>query len=209
MVKLTRMFPLLALIVGVVLSVLPAEGQAQIISGKGTGIDPGNPKDTAGVNVSGRHVGNIFPMGACAPSATVHAVVNTDPMAPFMGSDVSPFNMTPVLLPLVPAQSGPVANRCVYEIFETGTPRINLTLGATSGTSFYFTLLYRQGKYLGAGGAPTCPAGLPLPPRPVTVPLTTAFVVPGAAIMFSQNVVWLSLGRGNPQDCDYLKFPAP
>lgn len=202
MVKPTRMFPLLALIVGVVLSVLPAEGQAQIISGKGTGIDPGNPKDTAAVTINGQGDFGVDLFTSCPLSATVLAVVNTS--SALIGSDVFPFNDANVLpvLPLIESGSG----KCIYQV--VGPPRVYLALGDNPGpgTSFHFTLLYRQGKYVDPLDVPTCPTLLR--PLPVQVELTTAFALAGVGGSFTDTVDWLSRGRGNPQDCDYLKFPA-
>src|SRR5262245_63703029 len=70
MVKLTWMFPLVALIVGVVLPVLPAESQTTITTGTGTGI---LTDGKAGVTVKGRHSPGL--VSGCPLFATVCQVI--------------------------------------------------------------------------------------------------------------------------------------
>src|SRR5262245_32851233 len=202
MVKLTRMFPLLALLVAAVLPVLPAEGQ--IVSGTATGIQrPGK----TGVTVIGLHnPGPIDVITGCPfDNVTVLAVINDNGI---IGSDVWPFNdgVSPLTLPLV---GGAGSAHCIYEKVADPpfpgppqiSPRVRLLLGADGpGNTFSFRLEYRQGTYLDDmfPFEPTTPRFCPQPPPPVLpalVAMTTAFVLsigpPGVPpIRFEETVDW-------------------
>jgi hypothetical protein len=188
MMKLTRVFPLLALTVGVVLLALPAEGQ--ITSGSATGIErPGKASVTT--------LGRLFASGAsafpCRATATVRAVIQDTRF-----SDVFPANLGDINLLL--DQGG---ETCIY--VDTPTePHVRLLLGDVTNSIVPFRREYREGSYRTAiSNLPTVPFGCP--PGPVT--LLTSFVLGGPPpIGVIDSAVWRCFGSLH-EPTNYLRTP--
>jgi hypothetical protein len=211
MVKLTRMFPLLALIVGVVLPVLPAEGgDTEITSGTGTGFQ--RPAGKTGVTVIGHHdPGPVDVITNCP----YQLVLLQDVIKNSFSSDVAPLNNPSVpFLFLFPDPGNPASTtHCIYDSGGL-RPRVRLLLGADgSGNPFSFRLEYRNGSYLTTGSSPTSPRGdCPTPPppvRPAVVSLTTAFTLVGFGlppIAVRETEEWLSFGEPLHEPCNFLRL---
>lgn len=152
MMKFTRVFPILALIVGVVLPVLPAEGQPPdppltVTNSSATGIQ--RPGRTA-VTIHGRFTKPAGPF-ACPSAVTVWEVIKEVVAG---GSDVTglPVVLTPSLTP------PPAPNTCGYEDANASPPHVTLLLGQVElSNTVNFLLEYGRGEY----GPPTPPAGCP------------------------------------------------
>jgi len=202
MMKFPRVFPLLALIVGVVLPALPAEGQTEINGGTATGIErPGK----TGVTILGRSTPGTGAPNAlfspCRPSVTVFDVIRDA-----VGSDVEPANIGNMVLTL----DFEDLDTCIYVDDDTSrtTPNVDLRLDARNDGKINFRLEYREGSYLDTGGNPTTPMGCP--PGPVT--LLTNFVLAAdiglgrQAIPVMDTAVWRCFGpRARPSD--FLRTP--
>ena len=197
MVKLTRMFPHLALIVGVVLPALPVEGQTEITSGTGTGIESGNTY----VTVKGRHSPGL-PLGGCPTYATVCDVIADSPAGG--NDDVFPVQGAGQIT-LGPVTIAPGGGSCTYE--DLGPPRFRLRLGNLGNPAFTFILEYKQGEYV-LPPPDNCDDG--------TCDLFTRFTlhstlvldgcVPFIPLNIFQAATWRSYGpRSSPHD--FLKIP--
>jgi hypothetical protein len=216
MAKLTRVFPLLALIVGVVLPVLPAEG-ATITSGTATELAIEKAPGQAGVTVIGKQAFTAGtsddPFSPCRDPAVILAVINSQP--DLLGSDVFGAN-DGLVLPLDHLRSNP-GQTCLYEeTFDPpgplGPTKVTLKLGRNGGV-FNFNLQYRYGTYVTGFPAPftqTTPcAATAMNPDPLRlwfdVRLISVTRPPSPPITIRDNVVWEL--RDDSPPCNSLKFP--
>jgi hypothetical protein len=226
------MFPLLALIVGVMLSVLPAEG-ATITSGTGTGLQ-NEPPGNASVWIEGFHdPGAVDVISVCRDPAVVFAVINNDSIPPFFfQSDVFGANDGLVLRLEDPLGNGTV---CRYRGdgstinptipppltplgVDPGFPQVELTLRRMplqgQPNRFNFLLRYGGGTYVDGINPPpgpwhpTTPRGAcPKGTLPGLVSLSMEFRLIGVPLVtVADRPDWCSSGTRN-KPCDYLSFP--